>query len=155
MRQLLDELRQEAMNLTTKSLSPIGFDYRRRTRVERLLFLVSKKYCRDKLDYELGGISYSHKKVFYEYARESQAGNEDVQVVNTVFEISRMVSNLSSSDPYVREETIEELGGNIYSMFDNLREKILDFVKAVSRSYGFTDRFADNNTSSSDRILGN
>lgn len=155
MRQLLEELRQEALNLTTKSLSPIGFDYRRRTKVERLLFLISKEYCRDKLDYELGGISYSHKKLFNEYVRKNQVGKEGVQVVNTVFEISRMVSNLSSSDPYVIEETVEELGGTLYSMFDNLREKILDFVKTMSRSYGLSDRFVDNNASSSDEILEN
>jgi hypothetical protein len=148
--QLLEELREEALNLTTKSLSPIGFDYRRRTKVERLLFLISKQYCKDKFGYELGGISYSHKKLFNVYAHENQVGKEGIQIVNTVFEISRMVSNLSSSDPYVIEETIEELGGTFYSMFDNLREKMLNFIKTVSRSYGFPDRFADNNVSSSD-----
>lgn len=145
MRQLLEELRQEAMNLTTKSLGPIGFDYRRRTRVERLLFLISKKCCREKLAYELGGLGFSHKRGFYEYANDSQVGNEDVQVVKTAFEISKVVSNLSSSDPYVREETIEELGGTIYSMLDNLRKRILGFIDAVSKRYGLTNDRAENN----------
>lgn len=151
MRQLLEELRKEAMDLTTKSLGPIGFDYRRRTRVERLLFLVSKKYCREKLAYELGGLAYSHKRCFSEYTNDSQVDNEDVQIVKTAFEISRIVSNLSSSDPYVREETIEELGGTIYSMLDNLRKRILDFINAVSKRYGLPHGRAESNQLESDK----
>lgn len=135
MMQLLEELRQEAMNLTTKALGPIGFDYRRRTRVERLLFLISKKHCRENLAYELGGLGYSHKRSFYEYVKENQIGNEDTKVVKAAFEISNLVSNLSSSDPYVREETIEELGGTIYSMLDNLRKRILGFIDDMSNIY--------------------
>ena len=88
MTELLEELRQEAINLTTKSLGPIGFDYRRRTRVERLLFLISKKYCREKLSFELGGLGYSHKKSFNEYVKNNQIGDEYTKVVKVAFEIS-------------------------------------------------------------------
>lgn len=132
MKELLTELRCEAANLSTKSLGPIGFDYRRRTKIERLLFLIAKDVCKTKLGYELGGLSYSHQKLFKSLIKEHTCDPSVVELVKETFEISNLVSDLSSSDPYAREEAMSSLGG-IHSLFTNLSQKLVKFVASVEK----------------------
>ena len=135
MKELLSELRQEASHLSSKSLGPIDFDYRRRTKLERLLFLVAKEYCKGKFSYDLGGLGYSHRKMFLDYAKNHDWSSENVQVVVEAFKISELICDLSSSDPYAREEALEELGGTIYALFKNLADRIASFITKVENSY--------------------
>ena len=131
MKELISELRKETSRLSSKSLGPIGFDYRRRTKLERLLFLIAKECCAEKLKYNLGGLSYTHKKMFIEYIQECSYAPEVEQVVKDAFEISDLISALSSSDPYVREDALGELGGTVSSMFENLGYRIKQFMRKI------------------------
>lgn len=131
MKELLSELEREASHLSSKSLGPIGFDYRRRTRLERLLFLIAKKHCKDKFNYNLGGLSYTHKKMFFEYTESCSCSSVGVEIAREAFKISELICELSSSNPYAREDAMEELGGSMYAIFDNLAEKITTFIGKV------------------------
>ena len=131
MKELLSELREEASRLSSKSIGPIGFDYRRRTKLERLIFLIAKKCCAEKFKYNLGGLSYTHQKMFLEYVREHSCALEVVQVVKDGFEISDLICAVSSSDPYVREDTMGKLGGTVSAMFENLGYRIKQFISKI------------------------
>ena len=131
MKELLSELREETSRLTSKSLGPIGFDYRGRTKLERLIFLITKEYCARKFKYDLGGLSSTHQKMFSEYVQERFSASEVIQVVKDAFEISNLIYALSSSDSYVREGVLAELGGTVYSMFENLGARIKQFISKV------------------------
>ena len=135
MKELLSQLKKEVSHLTSKSLGPIGFDYRRRTKVERILFLIAKEYCKDKFGYGLGGLGYSHKRMFSEYVDSRSSSLRDAEVVKEAFKISELISELTSSDPYAREDAMEELGGTIYAIFRNLGNRIMRFVDNVSSCY--------------------
>lgn len=135
MKDLLFELRQEISHLSTKSIGPIGFDYRRRTKLERLLFLISKEYSKNKLNYDIGGLGYRHKKMFLDYTQNNYYPSEYIQAVIEAFKISELICDLSSSDPYAREEALEELGGTVYVMFKNLADKIEAFISTIGSSY--------------------
>ncbi|MGD1041562.1 MAG: hypothetical protein ABR913_00700 [Sedimentisphaerales bacterium] len=133
MKELLAELRNEAEQLGTKSIGPIGFDYRRRTKIERLLFLIAKDICKTKFDYELGGISYSHQKLFDSHIKDHSCDPNIIALIKEAFSISDLVSELSSSDPYAREDAISVLGGTVHSLFENLSKKIITFAAFVEK----------------------
>lgn len=135
MKELLFELKKEISNLSTKSIGPIGFDYRRRTKLERLLFLISQEYSRNKLDYDLSGLGYTHKKMFLDYTKNNYYPSAYTQPVIDAFKISELICDLSSSDPYAREEALEELGGTVYAMFKNLADKIEAFISTIGSYY--------------------
>ena len=134
MKELLAELRKESSQLSTKSLSPIGFGYRGRTKIERLLFLISKEYCKAKFAYDLCGLAYGHQKSFFEFAGESSLNPEDVSVVREGFKIAELVWELSSADPYIMEKAIREMGGTVHVLFKNLSDKIMMFISKVEKS---------------------
>lgn len=135
MRGFLLELQTEVSHISSKSLSPIGFDYRGRTKLERLLFLILKKYCNMKWEYDLGGLTYSHQKAFLEFAKASSCDSENVEIVSEGFRISELVWQLSSSNPYIREEAMQELGGTVQILFKNLADRIASFIIKVENSY--------------------
>jgi len=135
MKEFLSQLRKEASHLTTKSLSPIGFGYRGRTRLERLLFLILKGYCESRLGYKLGGLTSSHQNSFFDCAEVSSWDSKDVDVMKEGFRIAELVWQLSSSDPYVRENAMEELGGTVHVLFNNLAERIFKFVGTVEKHF--------------------
>jgi len=135
MKSLLSELRQEARFLSTKSVGPIDFDYRKRTKVERLLFLVTKEFCKTQFSYDLGGMSYNHQKDFFEFAKTNFILSEDTKIPKEAFEICELIIELSSSDPYAREEAMIELGSSIIEIFRNLTARIIKFIDAVSVYY--------------------
>jgi len=131
MKELISELKKEASHLTSKSLGPIGFDYRRRTKLERLIFLIVKEYCAEKIKYNLSGLSHTHRKMLLENVKKHSCALEVVQISKEAFEISDLICALSSSDPYVREDALEELGGTVYNMFENLEKRIKQFMSKV------------------------
>lgn len=135
MKELLSELKQEVSHISSKSLGPIDFDYRRRTKLERLLFLLAKEYCKAKFNYNLGGLGYSHRNMFLDSAKSYSWSSTDVETVTEAFKISELICDLSSSDPYAREEAMEELGGSIYAMFKSLADRIGTFISNVEDSY--------------------
>ncbi len=135
MKEFLSELEREASRLDSKSLGPIGFDYRRRTKLERLLFLITKRYCKDKLEYDLGGLNYTHQRTFAKHMANSPRSSADVELATEAFDISKLISDLSSSDPYAREEAMGELGGTVFVIFDNLSDRIRQFISKVEARY--------------------
>ena len=135
MKELLVELEEEIAHLNSKSLGPIGFDYRRRTRVERLLFLVAKKFCQDKLNYDLGGLSYTHERSFCEKAKNSRWKTVEVEIAKEAFKNSKLICELTSSDPYTRSDAMEELGGSAFAIFDNLTCRIRLLIQNVESKY--------------------
>jgi len=134
-REFLSELRQEASHLSSKSLSPIGFGYRGRTRLERLLFLILKEYCEVRLAYDLGGLTHNHQRSFVEFTKVSSWDSEDIDMVKEGFRIAELVWQLSSGDPYVREDAMEELGGTVHVLFKNLADRIMKFVSRVEKRF--------------------
>lgn len=128
MKDLLRNLEKEARNLTTKQLGPIGFDYRRRTRIERTLFLIAKELCAEKLNYSLRGLGESHLNMFLEKVDEQESRESEVEFVVEVFEISEIICDVSGSNPYLQEQRLEELGGTISNMLVSLRGKILALI---------------------------
>lgn len=135
MEEFLSELRQEASHLSSKSLSPIGFGYRGRTKLERLLFLILKEYCKDQLVYNIGGLTYNHQKSFFEFAETSSLDSKEIDTVKEGFRIAELVWQLSSSDPYVREEAMEELGGTVHVLFEKLSDRIMKFVRTIEKNF--------------------
>ena len=131
MQNLLKDLEDEASNLSTKSLGPIGFDYRRRTEIERLLFLIAKEYCERNLKYALGGLGSIHEKLLIEEMQKRGSTDPGLAVVRQSFELSRLISDLSSSDPYIREETLGELGGSVHRMLDTMSGRIVRFINEM------------------------
>lgn len=132
MKALLSELKHEARFLSTKSIGPIDFDYRKRTKLERLLFLITKEFCKTRFGYDLGGMSYNHQKDFIEFANTKYKSSEDTKIPKEAFEICELITKLSSSDPYAREEAMIELGNSINEIFRNLTVRIVKFIDAVS-----------------------
>jgi|GEM_PF-2235986 hypothetical protein len=135
MEDLLRELEEEAARLSTKSLPPIGFDYRGRTKIERLLFLICKEHCKTTLSYDLGGLSYAHERLLSEETQKRDWREDSTEVVLDAFRLSRQISDLSSSDPYIRERTLADLGGSIVTMFQTLHDEIVSFAATVRRQY--------------------
>lgn len=131
MQDLLKDLEDEAANLSTKSLGPIGFDYRRRTKVERLLFLIAKEYCERNLKYSLGGLGSAHERLLVEEMQKRGYTGPGLAVVRQSFELSRLIGDLSSSDPYMREDTLGELGGSVQRMLDTMGQKIIRFISEM------------------------
>ncbi len=125
---LLSELEHEASTLSSKKIGPVGFDYRRRTKIEKLLFLLAKEFCINIFGYDLGGLSYNHQKQLFNHLKNSDFKSNEISLIKQVFKIAELICDLSSSDPYAREEAMEDLGGSIYVIFDNLSKKILELI---------------------------
>jgi len=128
MRELLEDLEEEAANLTTKHLGPIGLDYRRRTRIERMLYLVAKQFCAEKLDYSLKGLGKSHLSSFMAGMRSQRGKEREIEFVTEIFEISEIICDVSSSDPYLQEQRLEELGGSISKMLSSIGQRVLTLI---------------------------
>jgi len=135
MRELLGDLKTEAGNLTTRHLGPIGLDYRRRTKIERMLFLVAKEFCSEKFEYSLRGLGKSHLRSFLEHASRQRVKEKEIEFVRGVFEISELICDISSSDPYQREQRLEELGGTVSNMLESISERVMLLID----SYDFED----------------
>lgn len=134
MKELLNDLKNEVLGLSMKNIGPVGFDYRRRTKLERLIFLILKDYCETKFNYNLGGLSYGHQKLFFDYAKNKSLNKQDIGVVKKAFEISDLITDLSSSDPYTVEDSIDKLGGSLKSVFDRISKEVNLFIKLVEES---------------------
>lgn len=135
MKTLLHDLKNEALHFNTKSIGPIGFDYRRRTKIERLILLVLKKYCEQKFNYNIGGLNYNHQKLFTDFTKDQHFIEQDISIVKKAFAISDLISNLSSSDPYTVEEVKNRLGGSIDSVLRNLSKEVELFVESVKQNF--------------------
>lgn len=133
MKKLLQELREESTDISTKNLSPIGFDYRRRTKLERLIFLVAKEYCKNNLNYILGGLGRSHQKMFSDYTSSHSYSSKKIENIIEAFKVSELICDLSASDPYTRDDAMRELGGSVYVIFDNLSKRIALFVTKIEK----------------------
>ncbi|MFC2025454.1 hypothetical protein ACFLTG_03490 [Chloroflexota bacterium] len=109
--------------------------YKERTRIERSLFLVMESFCKDYLEYELGGLSAEHKILFSDAVRKADWPGRYVQLVDKAFEIYRNIVQISSTDPYVRSDIENELdtdvrgalgviGGKLKSLVDTIRKEL-------------------------------
>lgn len=132
---LLSELRDEASHLTMKNLPPLGLDYRGRTKLERLIFAVLKKYCMDRLRYELGGVTRTHQKMFEEACVANSWAREKADAVRTGLQLCEAIRDIASSDPYVVEDRLEALGTASSGILLALEREILRFVDEVESRY--------------------
>ena len=130
MKDLLKDLKIEAGNLTTKHLGPIGLDYRRRTKIERMLYLVAKEFCGEKLDYSLRGLGKSHLSTFLENVSGQQGKEKETEFIVEIFEISEIICDISGSDPYLQEQKLEELGGSVNKMLANISNRIIALISS-------------------------
>lgn len=128
---LASQFRGEASHLTTKSLPPLGLDYRGRTKLERRLFAILREYCREEFAFTLGGVTYSHQKMFEEAARINGWTQNKVKPVRSGFGLSDSIRDIASSDPYVVEEGLGALGASANGVLVALEQKILDFLDEV------------------------
>jgi hypothetical protein len=131
--ELSSELNHEASILSSKNIGPLGFDYRRRTKIERLLFLLAKEFCMKRFKYDLGGVSRTHQKLLSAYLTKSGFESNDIALINKLFEITELIGDLSSSDPYAREDAMLELGGSVHIVFKNLSKMVLNLVSDIER----------------------
>ena len=99
------------------------------------LFLILKNYCETKFDYNLGGLGYSHQKSFLDYVKNKHFNEQDISIVKKAFEISDLVTDLSSSDPYTAEDTIDKLGGSLKTVFDSISKKVNSFIELVEENF--------------------
>ncbi|TKJ36172.1 MAG: hypothetical protein CEE38_12140 [Planctomycetes bacterium B3_Pla] len=136
MKDLLKDLEIEVSTLTTKHLGPIGFDYRRRTKIERMLYLVAKEFCAEKLDYSLKGLGKSHLCTFLENTSEQRGKENEIEFIRGIFEISEIICDISGSDPYLQEQRLEELGGSISRMLANISKRVMTLIN----SYAFVNQ---------------
>lgn len=118
MKEILDQLEEET-KILRKSESIIG--YRERTQIERLLFLTLKLYCLNQINYNLGGLTFEHKKKIEEYFAKAKISEVHIEIVLKGFRISELLRDLQSADPY---NAIKELGGDRKLVALRLAEQI-------------------------------
>jgi hypothetical protein len=134
LKDLTEELKKEGLDVTTKSLPPVGLDYRGRTKLERLLFLVIKEYCRKHFAYEIGGVSYTHQKCFHEAAAEHLWDPDRIAVVKEGFRLCDFIREVASSDPYVVDARLNESGGTVANLLRSLGTEIRVFAARVEKA---------------------
>ena len=134
MKELLSKLKQELTQISSKTLSPDCMVNRGRTRLERLLFLIAKEYCQIKFGYDLGGLTYYHQKSFDNFISEYSNSPGDIGVVKSIFTINRLISELTSSDPYIADETMSQLGGTTSMVYTNIKKRIDDVIFKIEES---------------------
>lgn len=150
MNKLLRELEQEAKAICRKGGRYIGVNYQKRTRLERLLFLILKKYCSDQLNYDnLGGLTYTHRELFQEAVTKTKWSKQHIDIVEEGFQIQDLLCDLSSSNPYalldramsdmraIKKLGIEEVVfGDLESHFlKGLFDRIDNFVRTIRSVY--------------------
>ena len=131
MKDLLEELKKEAKHINSKSFSPIGFDFRLRTKIERYLFLIAKKLCDSKFQYDLGGLTHTHQHLFFEYIEKKSFNDDFVQIIKDIFKLFNLITDISSSNPYAAEDSLEELGGTVNSMYKNVELRINKIINKI------------------------
>jgi hypothetical protein len=128
---LLGQLRQEASHLTMKSLPVLGLDYRGRTKLERVLFAILRDYCAERFDYDLGGVTYSHRRTFEETVSMHPWAPREVEPVRNGLDVCDLIRDIASSDPYVVEDAIGGLGVASDGLLGALQRELHLFVDRV------------------------
>ena len=141
---ILRDIEKEALNLCPKSIGPIGMDYRKRTKIERLLFLSTKEYCSSFLNYDLGGLTSTHRKLLVKYAKRNVLESYHVEMIIKAFDISQFVRDLASCDSYAQSDAMEQLGGAVFTVFENLSNRIVKFTIAMRNNIQVIKKQNDN-----------
>ena len=126
----LDELDSIADSISTPQ-AELG--YRKRTQIERLLFLLTELLCRDYLKYQLGGLSTQHARQFSRDAEKADWPVKYVQLVNKAFDISRIITQISSTDPYVRADIETEFDTDLQGVIKVIVEKLRELSDAMRK----------------------
>lgn len=93
-----------AVELTQKPPQRIG--YRERMQIERPLFLFLKEICHRHLEYELHGMTESHRKALSLWLSEKRCSKELQNFVRDAFELRVFVLALSNTNPYVQGDAL-------------------------------------------------
>lgn len=130
MKEILDQLVEET-KILRKSDSVIG--YRERTQIERLLFLTIKQYCLAQINYNLGGLTFEHKKKLEEYITKVKPSEAHKEIIFEGFRLSELLGDLQAHDPYIREGAITELGGDRHFVAIRLADRIDILVAKIRK----------------------
>lgn len=132
MRKLIEELVKEANTFDRKSIAQLESGYRKRTKFERVLFRLAKVIANIKFEYDLGGLSYAHQQSFFQYAYTVRGHETELEVMTELFEISNILFEISSSDPYLVDSAIRKLGGKLKDAHKDLNRRVQDLARTLS-----------------------
>jgi len=91
------------------SSPPSHFAYRERARLERFLFLTLKIVCEACVGFTLHGLSEVHHTCLREHLKSGSNNAALNDLVRRVFELRLFLVELSSTDPYVRHESLDRV----------------------------------------------
>ncbi len=90
------------------SSRPHSLDYLMRTRIERGLFITTKHIAKSCLGQDISGFSLQARERIDCIAKGTSASEEIKELVLQAFELQAALSRLTSSDPYVAYESLDE-----------------------------------------------
>jgi len=136
MRALLAELDKEASSLRREGARYADFGYKKRTRFERLLFLILEEYCAKKLNYEdLGGLTHVHRSRFRKLVAEDKRSTEEGRIAEEGFQVYAELHELCTAHIYSPGQTVTRLGGDATRVLVQIAEKVEEFIREVRNSY--------------------
>jgi len=127
---------------TSKSLNEndIKFGYRERIQIERCLFLFLKNICKERLKYNLRGLSNYHIEQLRNYVENNNYNIIFVNIIEKAFQLNIYIKQLSCESAYVRGDSITKLNLNKKNIQKVIRSQLYGLVDMAKReSLGLTN----------------
>lgn len=145
MNDILRELEEQNARLRNPDLL-VG--YRERTQIERLLFLVLREYCLLELNYDLRGLTPTHRMEMERFLK-AKAITCRRPILLEGFAIGQEIRDLQARDPYAdkdsklitysdRSVAVNSLASRITSFISNMREPSGEQGSLLARARGGT-----------------
>lgn len=135
MNKFIKELDAKGNYFCNKKKGKIDFGYINRVNLERILFLIAKSFCMEKFNCDLGGLTCEHKIELMDRIEKDKYNVQEIHIINRLFKIYELASELTSSDPYCCDLAVEELGGTMELAIQNLGKIIIELVEDLRKHY--------------------
>ena len=129
MNNILEKLFADINEMKDDSLSQFG--YKERMKIERTLFILLYKICKNHIDIEVQGFNKYYKERILEKTRENRFNSKFDLLITKIFEIKFNLQALSSQNAYVREETLSKVGTDKKQIFQMLYRQINSIKKLI------------------------
>jgi len=93
--------------------TPRQFNYVNSTRLERLLFIAARDFLLRCAGQELQGLSDVHLQQLQNTGVLKKLEQGDRRKLERLFEVKRVLQRLASADPYVRDDVVSEITGEV------------------------------------------
>lgn len=115
---------------------PRRIGYRERVLIERPLFLTLKEVCRQRLGYELHGLSETHRRRLEGTIENTANGRRFLALLRDTFELRAFLLDLSSANPYVQGDAMSRASVTKYDAPRALSRALFRLVERVSEEMG-------------------